>query len=111
MTEHQNSPTLINDRSFGKRILEAGATSSTSNILSLQTRQALLSLQPYQTMVFPDDPTFEPGPDGVTYLRRVQQAVLVFARGRPNFSLATRKSRNDETGRDELYVVRKPMED
>ncbi|MDR9429032.1 MAG: hypothetical protein RI553_13120 [Salibaculum sp.] len=112
MDDLDNKFEKVADRSVGQRMLGLRSTSA-KNILSMGMRQALLSLNPYESLKFPDIPAhmlnLQEG-EGA-YLRRIQQAVLMFSRGRPQLKLATRRSKDQETGLGELWVIRKPEED
>lgn len=101
------------DRSFGKQFLESQGLLNPRNVLSLAARQEILSLQPYQSLIFPDKPDHPLNKEegGRGYLHRLQQSILVFMRGRPDKRVMTRKGVDEETGQSILIVIRKPNEE
>jgi hypothetical protein len=110
MDEIEENISVQRNEDFATRALK-GKTYRPRNVqlLTLKTRQALMSLQPKQTLIIKDIPGHElNGEDTkLDYLRTMQQKVLAFCRSR-HLRIATRRMLDDETNVEQLCVVRMP---
>lgn len=100
--------TVHEDRSEGKAELDARR----GKLLSLDLRQALMGLKPFQSITIEDDPDspYNSATDAQGYLRSLRSAIIYFCRSR-RIPIATRTIVVEGTGAIALRIIHKGFED